>query len=60
MPGHLSAGECGQVARRSGVKKLILSHLYPSLNEPDTRLDECRAAFAGDVVLAEDLMVLEV
>ena len=55
FPGHLSAGECGRVGSEAGVKRLLLSHLYPVVGAEDTRLEECRAVFSGDVQLAEDL-----
>lgn len=58
--GHLSAKECGLVAEKAGVKKLILSHIYP-VDSPDSdRLEECREVFSGDVELAEDLMEIEI
>ncbi|MEG3639131.1 MBL fold metallo-hydrolase [Magnetococcus sp. PR-3] len=58
--GHMSAQQCGEVAQKAGVKTLILSHLYPLIhNRPDAaRLPECRAVFSGEVVLAEDRMVM--
>ncbi|MCP4600578.1 MAG: MBL fold metallo-hydrolase [Proteobacteria bacterium] len=58
--GHLSASECGMVAKQAKVKSLVLSHLYPVPRNQETRLDECRAIFPGDVRLAEDLMLIEV
>lgn len=56
--GHLSAGECGQVAAQASVSRLILSHLYPVLPQCDTRLAEAAASCTADVRLAEDLMIL--
>ncbi len=55
FPGHLSGSECGRVAREAGVKRLLLSHLYPVVGADDTRLEECSVMFQGDVQLAEDL-----
>jgi ribonuclease BN (tRNA processing enzyme) len=58
--GHLSAKECGLVAKKAKVKKLLLSHLYPA-NTPDSdRVGESGEVFAGDIVLAEDLMVIDI
>ncbi len=58
--GHLSSKECGLVAQKSGVKKLLLSHLYPA-DTPDTdRVKESRETFNGDIVLAEDLMEMDI
>jgi ribonuclease BN (tRNA processing enzyme) len=60
VKGHLSAKECGVVANKAGVKKLLLSHLYPS-DSPDTdRINESREAFDGEILLAEDLMEIDV
>jgi ribonuclease Z len=57
--GHLTAGQAGQVAAQSGVRRLVLTHFsqrYESGPEGDTRLaDEAAAAFGGEVVLARDL-----
>jgi ribonuclease BN (tRNA processing enzyme) len=58
-PGHLTAKESGEVAKLADVKSLILTHLYPQSTAENTRLDECRAVFKGEVRLAEDLMQIE-
>jgi ribonuclease BN (tRNA processing enzyme) len=58
--GHLSAKECGMVAAKAGVKKLALSHLYPA-DPPDTdRIRESGENFDGEIVLAEDLMTINI
>ncbi|ABK43459.1 beta-lactamase domain protein [Magnetococcus marinus MC-1] len=56
VAGHMSALQCGEVAQQAGVKRLILSHLYPlAQGRPNRdRLAECRLAYAGEVVLASD------
>lgn len=59
-PGHLSPKGCGLVAKRAGVKKLLLSHIYPSVYPDTDRLQECRRVFDGDVLLAEDIMKLNI
>jgi len=58
--GHLSAKECGLVAKNAEVKKLILSHLYPAGTPDIERVGESRAVFDGEVLLAEDLMEFDV
>jgi ribonuclease BN (tRNA processing enzyme) len=58
--GHLSAKECGLVARSAGVKKLLLSHLYAVGLPEEDRITESREEFDGDVVLAEDLMEFDI
>jgi len=58
--GHMSARECGILAREAGVSRLILSHLYPSSMPDEARLTEAQREFTGDIILAEDLMELEI
>lgn len=58
-PGHCSAGECGRIATQAEVKRLLLTHLYPLVGVEDTRLEEARKAFAGDVDLARDLLQVD-
>jgi ribonuclease BN (tRNA processing enzyme) len=58
--GHLSSLECGLVAKKAGVKRLLLSHLYPDDLPDSERLKECREVFSGEVELAEDLMEIEI
>jgi len=57
--GHLTSKECGIVAKKAGVKKLILSHLYPADIPDIDRIKEAQEVFDGKVVLAEDLMEIE-
>jgi len=59
FPGHCSSGECGMIATLAGVKRLLLTHLYPVVGAEDSRLQEAQAGFAGEVSLAEDLMQVE-
>jgi len=56
VSGHLTPKECGLVAKRANVKRILLSHLYPTSQPDSDRLRECKAVFDGDVSLAEDLM----
>jgi len=60
VTGHLSSKECGLVAQKAGVKKLVLSHLYPADSPDIDRVFEARKVFAGEIVLAEDLMAFQV
>ena len=50
-------------ARRAGVKTLVLTHLLPEIDRPDTRetiLREIRQEFDGEVIWGEDLLEVEV
>ncbi len=56
--GHTSPQEAGQVATRAGAKKLVLMH-YDLARDEAEMLSEVRAMFNGDVVRAQDLMILD-
>jgi len=54
--GHLTAEQAGSVARQSGVRRLVLTHFSQRYQDATQFLDEARAQFEGDIVVAEDLM----
>ena len=56
---HLGVLGCGEVARRANVKKLVLSHIYPACDGHNL-VKECREVFDGDVIVARDLMTINV
>jgi len=59
---HSSVPEAAQTATRSGVKTLVLTHLVPA-PAPGTEeqwLDQARAQFSGEVLLATDLLAIDV
>jgi ribonuclease Z len=56
LVGHLTAGQAASVARECGVRRLVLTHFSQRYQEPERFLDEARAEFDGDIVVAEDLM----
>jgi len=60
VKGHLSSLECGLIAHKSGANKLLLSHIYPSDISDAERVNEAKENFKGDVILAEDLMKIEI
>lgn len=59
LKGHLTPSLAGDIATRAGVKKLILTHFYPECDQTDIK-QECRKTYDGPLVLAEDLMRIEV
>jgi ribonuclease BN (tRNA processing enzyme) len=59
VPGHLTPSLAGEIATRSGVKKLVLTHFYPECDQVNIER-ECRKTYTGPLVLAEDLMQIEV
>jgi ribonuclease Z len=56
MVGHLTAGQAAAVARESGVRKVVLTHFSQRYQDATRFLDEARAEFDGEIVIAEDLM----
>jgi ribonuclease BN (tRNA processing enzyme) len=57
---HTVPEDIGLLAKAAGVKKVILTHLVPGGDEPDTRYtDGVRKHFSGPVEVARDLMVFE-
>ncbi|MBL0700075.1 MAG: hypothetical protein JJV92_04255, partial [Desulfosarcina sp.] len=43
----------GEIASKANVKKLVLTHFYPTCDEYDIE-KECRKNYDGQVILAED------
>ena len=58
-PNHISPSDAGVLARDAGVGALLLSHLYRS-QDLEKSVAEAGRAFDGRVIVAEDLMVLDV
>lgn len=59
VPGHLTPTLAGKIASQAGVRKLILTHLYPPCDEEDI-LKPCLEQFHGHVIIAMDLMKIEI
>jgi len=57
---HLSARDAGLVAARAGARLLCLTHLYPLEWAGQDPVAEAREVFSGEIVLAEDLLALDV
>ena len=58
VKGHLTPSQAGEIASRANVGKLILTHFYPECDGADIE-KECRKTYAGPLILAEDLMEIE-
>ena len=56
--GHLTPSLAGEIARKAGVKCLILTHLYPACDKVDI-VQQCARTYDGEIILAEDLMRIE-
>ena len=55
VKGHLTPSLAGRAARESGCRKVVLTHLYPPCDTYDV-VHAVKGEFAGEVILAEDLM----
>lgn len=60
LPGHMSAADCGILAHKAQVRRLLLSHFYPSDRPDEERLAECRNHYDGKILLAHDLMTVHI
>ena len=58
VQGHLTPSRAGEIAARANVRKLVLTHFYPECETVDIE-KECRKTYGGPLVLAEDLMRIE-
>lgn len=58
-PGHLTPSLAGELASKAGVGNLVLTHFYPECENADIAA-ECRKSYDGHLVLADDLMELDV
>jgi ribonuclease Z len=58
-PGHSSAAQAGEIARRAGARRLVLVHYRPAPHKYDRWIEDASAAFGGPVELAQDLAVYE-
>lgn len=57
--GHLTPSEVGRIAAEGGAKRVILSHLYPECEGVDLAA-QCRSYYSGEVIVAQDRMILTV
>jgi len=57
IPGHLTPSEAGEIARRAGARRVMLTHFYPPCDNADI-LGQLRRTFTGDAVLAADGMTV--
>ncbi len=58
VDGHLTPSLAGAIASRAGVAQLVLTHFYPECEQADI-VQECRKSYSGPLLLAHDLMELE-
>jgi ribonuclease BN (tRNA processing enzyme) len=58
VAGHLTPSLAGRIARQANVKKLVLTHFYPECDQVDIE-KQCRKTWSGPLILAEDMMKIE-
>ena len=58
-PGHSSAAQAGEVARRAGARRLVLVHYRPAPHKYDRWIEEAIETFGGPVELGQDLAIYE-
>ena len=56
---HTSAPDVGKIASVSKPKKLVLSHILFWGNSKESIVEEVKSNFDGEVIIAEDLMVID-
>jgi ribonuclease Z len=59
---HSDVAQAAATAERAGVRTLVITHMVPA-PAPGTEqewIDQARTAFSGEVVVAEDLLTIEV
>lgn len=59
VAGHLTPALAGEIAAAAEVQQLMLTHFYPACDDTDIAA-QCRRAYQGPLILAEDLMTVMV
>lgn len=59
VPGHLTPSGVARIASEAGVKRVVLTHIYPAADGLDL-MSEVGRGFDGEVVVAEDGLSLEI
>lgn len=56
--GHLTATLAGELAQLAGVKKLVLTHIYPNTDKIPLK-ERCAKVFKGKIVIASDFDIFD-
>jgi ribonuclease BN (tRNA processing enzyme) len=59
VEGHLTPSRAGRIGSESHCKQLLLTHFYPICDQFDI-LKQCGQVYKGKIILAEDLMKMEI
>ncbi|MCA3748749.1 MAG: ribonuclease Z [Rubrobacter sp.] len=60
VEGHLTPSGVAAIAAEAGVRRLVLTHLYPQVDTPELPEKVRAAGFGGEVVVARDGLAFEV
>ena len=58
-PAHLSAKEVGEIATKSNVKKVLLTHFWPGYDLEDV-YSEAKSSFKGELILSTEMKTYSV
>lgn len=56
---HMTPSEAGLLAAEAGASTLVLTHMWPTTPR-DAILDDARAHFQGEVLLADELLTIDI
>jgi len=56
---HISPFEAGKIAKEASVKRLVLTHLY-DFDPEEEFINEAKKSYSGEVIVARDLLSIEV
>jgi ribonuclease BN (tRNA processing enzyme) len=56
---HMTAGEAGELASRAGARRLVLTHLWPTIDHAKA-VEEARATFSGEVLAASEMLQVSI
>lgn len=59
IEGHLTPAEAGKIASEAGVGKLILTHLYPPVDEK-ALVASAEKHYQGEILIAQDFMRIKI
>jgi len=59
VEGHLTPSLAARIAVESRCRRLVLTHFYPVCDQVDL-LKQCRGTYQGELILAEDLMRIQI
>jgi ribonuclease BN (tRNA processing enzyme) len=59
VPGHLTPSGVARIASEAGVRRVVLTHIYPAAEVKDL-VTEVGRGFEGEILIAEDGLELEV